>query len=260
MLDLLKIEYKKIIPYTTFWVIFGLFFIFTPIVFYGAGQIKIDGFPINFATVYNFPNVWNNITYIASWFNLLIGMLLVILVCNEFSFKTFRQQVIDGQSKADFIISKILLMTSFGIITSLYVFIVGALFGLISGGDSSIFTDIKFLLIYFIQSLGYMSVGLIIAVLIRSSAMSIITFICSILAESIIRFLIPDFIDQYFPMKIISNLTPFPTPKGLIMEQMQGAVIPPEALALNTSLIIAVVYVFLFWGISYFILTKKDIK
>ena len=259
MLDLLKIEYKKIIPYTTFWVIFGLFFLFTPIVFYGVGQFKIEGFPLDFATVYNFPNVWNNLTYIASYFNLLIGMLFVILVCNEFAFKTFRQQVIDGQSKADFIVSKILLMTSFALITSAYVFVVGMLFGLTTGGGS-IFEDIKYLLIYFIQSLGYMSVGLIIAVLIRSSAMSIITFICSILAESIIRFLVPDFIDQYFPMKIISNLTPFPTPEGLMMEQMQGAVMPPEAMSLNTTVIIAVVYVFVFWGISYFILTKKDIK
>jgi ABC-2 type transport system permease protein len=258
MLDLLKIEYKKIIPYTTFWVIFGLFFIFTPIVFYGAGQIKIDGFPIDFASMYNFPNVWNNITYIASWFNLLIGMLMVILVCNEFSFKTFRQHVIDGQSKADFIISKILLMTSFALICSIYIFVVGALFGFISGGGSFL-EDIKYLLIYLIQSLGYMSVGLIIAVLIRSSAMSIIAFICSILAESIIRSVVPDFIDQYFPMKIISNLTPFPTPEGLMVEEMRGAIIP-DAIPLNTTLIVAVVYIFIFWGISYYLLTKKDIK
>jgi len=258
MLDLLKIEYKKIIPYTTFWVIFGLFFIFTPIVFYGAGQIKIDGFPIDFATMYNFPDVWNNITYIASWFNLLIGMLIVILVCNEFSFKTFRQHVIDGQNKADFVISKVLLMTSFALISTVYLFVLGALFGFISGGES-LLEDIKYLLVYFIQSLGYMSVGLLIAILIRSSALSIITFICSILIESIIRSLIPDVIDQYFPMKIISNLTPLPTPKGFMVEEMRNAVIN-DVMTLNTTLSIAVIYIFIFWGFSYFILTKKDIK
>jgi ABC-type transport system involved in multi-copper enzyme maturation permease subunit len=258
MIKLLQIEYKKIIPYTTFWVIFGLFFAFTPIVFYGAGQIKIEGFPIDFATMYNFPDVWNNITYIGSWFNLLIGMLLVILICNEFSFKTFRQQVIDGNSKADFIISKILLMTSFALISTFYLFILGTIFGFSTGGGEFL-TDIKYLLVYFIQALGYMSVGLIVAVLIRSSALSIITFICSILAESIIRALIPDTIDQYFPMKIISNLTPFPTPKGLMVADMKNAMLP-EVMSLNTTLIVAVIYILAFWGISYFILTKKDIK
>ncbi|MDG1475555.1 MAG: ABC transporter permease [Vicingaceae bacterium] len=258
MIKLLQIEYKKLFPYTTFWVIFGLFFAFTPIVFYGAGQIKIDGFPIDFATMYNFPDVWNNVTYIGSWFNLLIGMLLVILVCNEFSFKTFRQHVIDGNSKADFIVSKILLMTSFALISTLYLFVLGAIFGFSSGGGEFL-TDIKYLLIYFIQTLGYMSVGLIVAVLIRSSALSIIAFICSILAESIVRALIPDAIDQYFPMKIISNLTPFPTPKGFMVEDMRNAVIA-DTMSLNTTLIVAVIYIFAFWGISYFILTKKDIK
>ncbi|MCB9359938.1 MAG: ABC transporter permease [Flavobacteriales bacterium] len=259
MLDLLKIEYKKIIPFTTFWVIFGLFFIFTPIVFYGAGQIKIEGFPIDFATMYNFPNVWNNVTYIASWFNLLIGMLLVILVCNEFSFKTFRQHVIDGQNKADFIVSKVLLMTSFAFFCTLYLFVIGALFGFISGSDAGLFLkDINYLLIYFVQSLGYMTVGLIIAIIIRSSAMSIITFLCSILVESIIRAFVPSPIDQYFPMKIISNLTPFPTPNGIMVNQMGPTA--PETISLATTVIVAVVYILIFWGISYFILTKKDIK
>lgn len=261
MLDLLKIEYKKIIPFRTFWVIFGLFFIFTPIVFYAVGQINLEGIPIDFATVYNFPYVWNNITYIASWFNLLIGMLLVILVCNEFSFKTFRQHVIDGQSKADFIISKIILMTSFALFSTFYLFVIGSIFGFVSGGteDGMFLKDIKYLLVYFIQSLSYMAVGLIIAVLIRSSALSIITFLCSILVESIIRVFVPYPIDQYFPMKIISNLTPFPTPDDLMANEIKGVVMQ-EPIPLNTTLIVAIIYLFIFWGISYFILTKKDIK
>ena len=130
---------------------------------------------------------------------------------------------------------------------------------LISGGNGSFFEEIKYLVIYFIQSMGYMAVALIIAILIRSSALSIITFICSILIESIIRAIIPDVIDQYFPMKIISNLTPFPTPEGFMVQEMKDSIIP-NIMSLNTTLIIAVIYIFLFWGLSYVILTKKDIK
>ena len=259
MVKLLNIEYKKLIPYPTFWVIFGLFFLFIPIVFYGAGQIKLEGFPIDFATMYNFPDVWNTITYIASWFNLLIGMLMVILVCNEYTFKTFRQQVIDGQSKADFIVAKILLMLSFALICTSYLFVLGLIFGLISGGGESFISEIYYLLIYFIQSLAYMSIALIIAVLIRTPALSIILFLSSILTESILRSLVPDAIDRFFPMKIISNLTPLPTPKGMMLEQMKGSIVA-DSMALNTTLIVAIVYILVFWGIAYFILTKKDIK
>ncbi len=261
MLDLLKIEYKKIIPYKTFWVIFGLVFVLTPLVFYGVGQIKIENFPIDFTTVYRFPYVWNNITYIASWFNLLIGMLIVILVCNEFSFKTFRQHVIDGQSKADFIIAKIILMTSFAIFSTLFLLVIGSLFGFVSGNgdDAAMFADIKYLAIYFIQALGYMSVGLIIAVLIRSTALSIITFIFSIIIENIVRIFIPSPFDMYLPMKIISNLTPFPVPKSVIAEEMKNSVLQHQ-IPLDTTVLVAIAYIVLFWGISYLILTKKDIK
>ena len=150
-------------------------------------------------------------------------------------------------------------MSSFALICTTYLFIVGSLFGFVSGGDGSFTTDIKYLFVYFLQALGYMSVGLIIAVLIRSSAMSIIIFIFSIFAEWILRLPIPDVIDQYFPMKIISNLTPFPTPSGLMGAEMKNAMMP-EVMTLNTTLMIGVVYVMVFWGISYFILTKKDIK
>ncbi len=258
MLDLLRIEYKKLTPYPTFWIIFGLFFLFTPFVFYGAGQIKFDAFPIDFATIYNFPNVWNIITYIASWFNLLIGMLLVIIVCNEFSFKTFRQQVINGHSKADFIISKILLIISFSLLSTLYLFFIGAFFGYISGSEASILTNTKYLLIYFIQSLGYMSVALILAIIIRSSAMSIILFVCSIFVESIIRLFVPEVLASYFPMKIISNLTPFPSPGGVQVSSINAVI--TDSISLNISIIVAIVYIILFWGFSYIILTKKDIN
>ena len=84
-------------------------------------------------------------------------------------------------------------------------------------------------------------------------------FLCSILAESVIRALVPDTIDQYFPMKIISNLTPFPTPEGMMVAEMKNAVLP-DVMSLGTTLSVAVVYVLVFWGIAYFILTKKDIK
>ena len=262
MLDLLKIEYKKIIPFNTFWVIFGLFFIFTPIVFYSIGQIQGQGMSLN--SIYNFPNIWNNITYMGSWFNLLIGMLIVILVCNEFTFKTFRQHVIDGQSKADFIISKVLLMSSFALLSTIYLFIVGFLFGTFSDSpsDVSFLTNLNYIFVYFIQALGYMSVALIFATLIRSTALSIILFIASIAIESIIQIPIPHPIDKYFPMEVIANLTPNPflNPIEIQPEMEVANPLAQDQIPFNTTLIISIVYIIVFWGISYFILTKKDIK
>lgn len=272
MLTLLQIELKKILPYKTFWVIFGLVFLLIPGVFFALGQVN----PMGGKDMFSFPNVWNNLTYLASWFNLLIGMTFVILVCNEFSFKTFRQHVIVGQSKSDFIVAKILLMVVLATASMLYIFIVGALFGLVNTDNSAGLTEgIMYVGVYFIQALGYMSVALIIATLIRSTALSIIIFMLSILIESIVQVIIGIFstagIENYFPMEIIANLTPNPIMEAITVNQqamqagMQQPGMPPpapiaEAIPLSTNVYIAVAYIIAIWGITYFILTKKDIK
>ena len=268
MLNLLKIELKKILPYTTFWVIMILVFALIPLLFLGIGQIQIQGAPFDMKEMYRFPGVWNNLTYLASWFNLLIGMLLVILVCNEFSYKTFRQQVIDGQNKSDFVISKILVMVVISLVSTIYLFIVGSIFGLTTTiGNVSLVENIKYLAVYFVQAIGYMSVGFLIATLIRSTALSIIIFMLSILIESIIQIFVPGSIEKYFPMEIIANLTPNPLMSNMMPDPSQlppGATVqvPPmfESLPLSTTVLVASMYILVFWGVTYFILTKKDIK
>lgn len=269
-MNLLNIELKKILPYSTFWVILILVFALIPAVFYGIGQIQIQGAPFDMKQMYRFPGVWNNLTYLASWFNLLIGMLLVILVCNEFSFKTFRQQVIDGQSKSDFVISKIMVMVIISLASTIYLFLIGMLFGLTTtSGNVSMFENIHYLGVYFIQAIGYMSVGFLLATIIRSTALSIIIFMLSILIESIIQIFVPAGIERFFPMEIIANLTPNPIYQSMMVQaqqmqnmQMNGQVTPPQMdmLSLGTTIMVASIYIMLFWGVTYFILTKKDIR
>lgn len=268
MLNLLNIEFKKIIPYPTFWIISALYIVFIPSALYSVGQFKIEGFPIDFESAYSFPNIWNNITYIASWFNLfLIGLLVIILVSNEFKFKTFRQHTIDGSSRLDFFKGKMLLILTFALGSTLYLFVLGILFGFaftdtIQQGDA--LENINYLLIYFIQIIGYMVVALLIGVIIRSSALSIILFIFSIFLEGIARTILrvttgTPLISDFFPMHIISNLTPFPTPSGMLVDQLKEAV-TRDSMPLDTSVIVAVIYIVIFSSFSYWFLEKKDIR
>ena len=79
-------------------------------------------------------------------------------------------------------------------------------------------------------------------------------FTFSIFFESVLSYLVPDAIAQFLPLEIISNLTPVPTPKGI-----QVAVLV-DAIPLNTSLMIAGIYILAFWGISFLTLSYKDVK
>src|SRR5688500_2377894 len=95
MLSLLRIELRKILPYRTIWVILGIFILLLFLIVKGSSTIEINGQKAG-TSLYNFPDIWMKLTYIASYFNLLLGILVIILITDEYSFRTLRQQVIDG--------------------------------------------------------------------------------------------------------------------------------------------------------------------
>lgn len=266
MIDFLKIEFRKIFSYTTFWVISGLYLALMPVIFYGAGQIEFSQgiAKISFDVICQFPDVWYYLAYLASWFNMLLGLTIVILTCNEFSYRTWRQHVIDGLDRTQLLAGKLLLVLTFSMVSLLYVFVIGLVFGAINTNewtDGAFFQEIHYLLVYFVQTFGYLALGLLLAVLIRKSALAIILFIFSIIMEGIVRAFIPDQVDQYFPMKILSNLIPNPVETKLMqmLPQQPGQAAEAFSIPITENTIIALGYIVIFIILSYIILKKRDL-
>ena len=105
IIGLLSNECRKIVPYRTFWIVMALFAITVPGVFYMLGEV-----PTIKPMIYGYAKIWHNLAYLASWLNLLCGVLVILLTCNEFTFRTFGQHIIDGQRRTDMVLSKVLLI------------------------------------------------------------------------------------------------------------------------------------------------------
>jgi hypothetical protein len=208
--------------------------------------------------LYNFPDIWLKLAYIASYFNLLLGVLMIILITDEYSFRTLRQQVIDGWFKSDVILAKffvILLIATFGTCVLL---VAGLFFGLSYSPDTSaskIIQDIRHLFFYFVQAVGYMSLALLLAFLIRKNGLAIITFLVyAKIIEPIIHLRLPDEVDQYFPMKVLSSLTPMPGRD--VFESLTG---PTLTLTPTAALLPAIGYIGLFALLAYILLKLRDL-
>ncbi|MBX7127404.1 MAG: ABC transporter permease subunit, partial [Cyclobacteriaceae bacterium] len=141
MLYLLQIEFKKLRHYRTFWVIGGLYFLtlgmttatgmefLKMLVRLGAQfdtQVNINRIPI-----YHFPDVWHNLSYISGFFKIVLAMLVVISVTNEFTYRTLRQNVIDGLSRWEFLEAKILMNAVLSLVSVGMVFVIAFITGLI---------------------------------------------------------------------------------------------------------------------------------
>ena len=189
-----------------------------------AGSFKINIQGVHVEKILQFPHIWNTVAWVASWFNMLLGVLAIILVANEFQYKTFRKQVLDGINRRELTLGKILVFASIAIYTMLLVFVIGLVMGIVKsdGGGMQNFTQgLTYLPVLFLQAFGYMLWAMLFAFLFKNTALSILSFMLYVFPiEPILRAIIPDVAIKFLPVKVIANLTPMPDFVGISMGDM----------------------------------------
>ena len=74
--------------------------------------------------IFNFPFIWHFNTYIAAILKLFLAIVIVSMMANEYSYGTLKQNLIDGMSKKEFILSKFLTVVLFASASTVFVFLV----------------------------------------------------------------------------------------------------------------------------------------
>lgn len=143
-------------------------------------SIKFDIGPVQFHLaeqgIFNFPYIWHFNTFIAAFFKVFLLLVIVSMISNEYSNKTLKQNLIDGLSKKEFILSKFYTVILFSLVSTLFVFFISIILGLFYSDYnelSIIFSDLDFLLAYFVKLTGFFSFGLFLGMLIKRSAFAV---------------------------------------------------------------------------------------
>lgn len=239
MINLLKIEWLKIKGYRTFWVLATLFLVSIFGINYFVYYIKqvtvqnnkqvnaIVGAP------FDFPNVWDTVSYFSGFLLFIPGLMIITSVTNEYSFKTNRQNIIDGWSRLQFITVKIALVVILSLISAIFVFLTALLFGTISGSSFS-FLKIEYVGYYFIQAVSYSMVALLFSLFIKRSGLAIgVFFLYSLIIENMIGALINYYSHggikvngpgDYLPLNSTDYLIPFPFFRNVIQFSTQPSI------------------------------------
>jgi ABC-2 type transport system permease protein len=233
MTQLLTTELRKLLPYRTFWIILLLYGVLLFVFMFSTSTFQINGQQLG-PDFYHFPHIWMRTTYIASYFNLLLGILKITLITDEYAFRTIRQQVIDGLFRRDLVAAKFLVVVLLGLTCTVLVALTALFFGITNTPAVSpalILKDSMHLAYYLIQALGYMSLAVFLAFLIKKNGLAILVFLLYTVAlEPLAQWRTEDTVDQYFPMKVFSSLTP--TPAQEVFDSLAGPTLkltPPEA-------------------------------
>ncbi|WP_439881764.1 ABC transporter permease [Pontibacter sp. MBLB2868] len=256
-MNLLRLELHKILPYKTVWIILAIFAALMLLILFASSNVTINGREMG-NEMYKLPNFWQSLAYIASFFNLLFGILIIVLITDEYTFRTFRQQVIDGLSRAQLVLAKFYVILALATLGTLFLLALGLYFGLIYSPDHSteaVFGKIDFLSYYFVQAVGYMVLAMLFAFLIRKSGLAIIAFIAyAQIIEPLIHFRLPDEVDKYMPIKVFKSLTPMPG-----QELLDQLTTPTELLTPQWAALLALVYIGILGMLSYLTLKMRDL-
>jgi len=272
--QLLKIERVKLLHYVNAKVILALHLGLFALVLFVVSQVKITFPGFSSENLFRFPYIWNVTAWFASWFNLLLAILVMVITCNEYSFKTFRQSLIDGLSRNDLFAGKSAVIFSLALYAALLVVLLSVVLGVVYTRRfdfSDVISNAWLTGIYFVQAIGYMYLGFLIANLLKNPALSIVSFlVLRLIAEPVLRQFFPSAIRQFFPFKVITGLTPMPEVLTITSETGQsvqpgqsvlnlseiGLVAPP--IPLYITLLVAIGYIFLFAALSWYIIRKRD--
>ncbi len=275
---LLSIELQKIWKNRASKVLTITYFVLlTFIALFAAIKFDIGPFKLHLANegIFNFPYIWHFNTYFAAILKIFLAVVIVSMMANEYSYGTLKQNLIDGMSKKEFIQSKFITVVLFAGVSTLFIFIVSLILGLqfSSFNEASIiFSDLEYLVAYFVKLVGFFSFCLFLGILIKRSAFALGFLLFWNIIEGIIigvlNFKIfpdsdnADYITQFLPLESMSNLIvePFTRLKFVKsigtqvgIENIKDYSVHPA----NVIIVLAWTAIFIF--LSYKIIKKRDL-
>jgi ABC-type transport system involved in multi-copper enzyme maturation permease subunit len=272
MIRLLTIELRKIMPYRMFWIMAGIYVASMVFIFYGFPSL-IDYFSLrsdaqeikllkNF--IYNFPDIWQNLTWISSlrfFIKVMLGIIMVVLITNEYAYSTIRSNVINGMSRTDFLLSKIYLALFLSLVSTLLIIISGLVLGF---SFSSVVTlkvitgKLLFLIGYIVEVMTYLLFALMLGLLVKRTGLAISFLFIYPIIELVVQQQISEKIRPYLPVNAMNHVIRTPN-TSLIEYQSPDFDVDLQKYIEVGDIAVSLAYAALFIFISYLILKRRDL-
>lgn len=268
MIKLLKLEWSKFSKNTVIALLMTFFLVFFPCcLYFGKFMDNIPDFIPGKVNIFEFPNIWNYLGYAGNWIVFFfLGVLVIYTVTIEVSNKTMRQGIINGMSRKEFFLSKVLIVFSLALLATVFYTLLSAGFGWFNSEDvsiSEVFDNEMAIPKFFLMSFSYMSFALFLAFLFKKSGLAVFFYLAyMIIIEPLLKLLTQQYLFSnkyvnYFPMNAAEDLMPSPLFK--FAEKVPTNIDFPFLLEPGEAAILTIVYTAIFLGGTYYLFLKRDI-
>jgi ABC-type transport system involved in multi-copper enzyme maturation permease subunit len=272
MTSLIRTEWLKMKKYNAFWWIMGITALSYPginYIFYmiydnlvskpsEAGQLAkmVIGNP------FTFPEVWHTVAYTSSIFVFIPAVVVIMFISNEYTFRTHRQNIIDGWSRSQFVTSKLIDVLIISLIITL-LFVAVALVTGITNQERLIqdtWGQAYYIGLFSLQTFAQLSIAFLTGFLVRKAFIALGIFLFYfIIFEPIVGGLLKVYGNdngRFLPLEISDRIIPVPAFIGKIDKEAYDKSLG----AVQQHVILTVILTAIIWAICYRVNNKRDLK
>ena len=274
MFSLIKIEWLKIKKYPAFWwmlAIVTLTYPGTNMMFYYIYSKSINGKEVanNVAKMllgnpFAFPETWHTVAFLSSVFIIIPSILVIMLVTNEYNYKTHRQNIIDGWSRNQFVTSKLFDVLIISLVSTMMFTLVASIFGMYADPDNlnRWAEQLQYIPLFFIQTFAQLTVAFLIGFLIKKAFIALGFFlfydlILEKIAVGYLRFKTDD-LGRFLPLEISNRILPWPAFTNRFGKDAKDWYVKSMA-AIPEFLIYTFILTAAIWAFCYYLYKRRDL-
>ena len=269
---LLHIEQIKLLNYNPFRITLGLYFIAFAlgIIIYPAIDKEIP--VISLSDVFRFPDVWMFLAWITEPYNAMLALVVIMITTKEFNNHTFKTQVIFGLSRTDLLLQKLFSILVLSLFATLLVGLTSLTLGLIYSYKLTFRIAMENSWIlgrYFLAAFSYMTMGLLVGLLIKNTALSLLTFLAlRTFVDPVLWLILREHeVKWYLPFRTITRLTPLPDLIEIFQRKMESSEpmnesaleIIPKGLSAGLNILMVFIFTSLALYFSYRLLQRRKL-
>jgi len=274
--NIIKTEWLKLKHYKAFWLLLSVTAISYPgingIAYY-AFKDSIDAksqsgqlVKMLLGNPFAFPQSFHTTAYLSSFFTFIPAIVVIMLVTNEYLFKTHRQNIIDGWKKNTFIWGKFISVVLVTLIVTFFYLAVASFIGVLATKEMSgvnVFEKVHYIGLFSLQVFCQLSMAFLLGLLIRKAFIAYGIYIFySFILESILSGFFRlkskkwgvDY-GHYLPFEISDRLIPLPPSIG----KFNAADNQLAIAAINNHVVYTLLLTAFVWLLSFYIFKKRDL-
>ena len=272
MTNLIRTEWLKMKGYPAFWWILGATALAYPAINYGFYKIYEDimGNPTEAAQMakmfignpFSFPEAWHTVAFASSLFTFIPAVVVIMFISNEYTYRTHRQNIIDGWSRNQFVTSKLIDVLIITLIITLLYFVIALITG-INNQERLIkntWGQAHYIALFALQTFSQLSIAFLFGFLIRKAflALGIFLFQYMILENILAGYLYAKAGDEgrFLPIEISDRLIPMPTFMARLNPDRYKTLVD----SIPQHVVLTVILTTIIWAFCYWLNKRRDLK